>query len=476
MQDLELIESVGIEMEFSSINRKDRSFTKKLADNLRHYRAIHDASCETPIDTFFGIPIDLETDESKEILGQFITSQIIGGEIVSPIINSNAPDWVNDIRLLCDLLKEFGEKEDTVRDSFHVHVNISQEVPLFVLKNLLHLSGHFEMHLYKLGGLGRANRGEENHFIYQRPYLGFGPPCIKQQIPDKKTGQVKTKILPILNFKDLLASESKKQFFLRYGDSIYHADHGTRYCTQRYMSVNFFPILTQGSIEFRTANKCLNPDYIIAWTNFCKAIVSQAFSGRKMSNFFMKYNPLHRNTEIREDYFLESLERLESLDPTTIDVLFDIWNSSPTPYFDNVARYSHLPNPTVYRANLNYYPKTISKNHVKKPNFIDVHVLQNERPRMPRLRVGGINVNPVPAFINERAFVHFDGMIAGDNLNKEWNDVMLSFIKLDNDKIVLDWNQVNEDGDVIRDGTLNLGIVEEFNMEVFVEQIWDGDI
>jgi len=465
-QNLELIESVGIEMEFSSIDRGDAKFLKELRKNLGNYKAIHDASCETPIDTFFGIPIDLETDESRETLGRFLQVKIIGGEIVSPIINSNSPQWVNDVRVLCELLQDFGEQEDTVRDSFHVHVNISRQVPLFVLKNLLHLCGHFELHLFKLGGMGRINRGEENHYIYQRPYLGFGPPCISQRVHDV------TKTFPIMDFNDLLVSKDKTDFFRRYGDSNYQVDNGGRYVTQRYMSVNFYPILTQGSIEFRTANKTLNSDYIIAWTNLCKSLVEKAFSTRKLSKFFRKYNPLHANLELPEQYFLESLETLDILDITTIDILLDIWRNSPTPHFDNVARYSHLPNPTRY-SHGNYYPKAIAKKHVEEADFIDVHQLQRDRPRNPRPALNlRREVAPMaidPNFRIEVNWINFEEMVPGDDKEVEARDFLFYFWMNDDHEISMDWTRFDEDGEIRNDGSEFLGGIAEYELNAYMD-------
>jgi hypothetical protein len=483
MSQLELIESVGIEMEFSSIDRNDVNFLNELQRHLLEYRAIHDASCETPIDTFFGVPINFETDESRNILGRFTQSRIIGGEIVSPVINSNAPQWVEDVRALCALLIEHGEKENTLRDSFHVHVNISREAPLFVLKNLLHLTGHFEMHLYKLGGLGRLNRGEDSDYTFMRPYLGFGPPCVEQSLYTKE-GKLRRRILPILNFKDLLAAERKTDFFYRYGNSTYHADRGDRYVTQRYMSVNFYPILTQGSIEFRTANKTLNPDYIIAWTNFCKAIVEKAFSTRKLSPFFKQYNPLHKNNEIPEEYFIESVKKLDALDPTTIDILLDIWNSSPTPHFDNVWRYTHLKQPTKFPKEGNYFPASVAKKNVKKPNHIDVHNLQRRNRPAKIGQNFAVNNNimnfaghPPPlnmeANVMGHEIVKLGHMDVGETFEYESNDGFWYFyFKIGNDEdefgVNVDWTRYDEEGEDINSGIDSFPALNNFDVTTFI--------
>lgn len=383
----EIINSVGIEMEFMNVNRNDKGFLRDLNKELHGYRADHDASCESPIETFLNYPIVFESNDNRKKLAPFLGSLIVGGEIISPIRNSLSPNWVLEIEHLCKVLYEHGEREDTIRDSFHVHVNISRDVPLSVLKNLLLFCGMYEAFLYRLGGMGRINRGVENDFIYERPYLGNGPPVITLE-----------NNYPILDYDDLLASETKQEFFERYGNADYWAQRTTRYVTCRYMSVNFYPILTQGSIEFRTANKTLNPSYIIAWTNFCKAIVSTAFHTKKLA--VSRFRPLYENRDIDIREFLEAIRILE-LDDDTLDVLTEIWELSPTPDFDNVWTKTHLRDAPNF-AQTNYRPKPIEED-IKEANHVDVHMLQreqarNEVPQIP-FRVEGapfprINLQP----------------------------------------------------------------------------------
>ncbi len=355
----ELINSVGIEMEFMSVNRSSLNFRDDLQKELANYRIDHDASCESPIETFLNYPIVFKDEVSKKELSPYLGSIVVGGEIISPVSNSLSPQWVHEIEHLCKVLYEHGEREDTVRDAFHVHVNITRDVPLHTIKNLLQFTGAYEAILYRLGGMGRINRGVENDYIYERPFLGNGPPVVND-------GKIK---FPIVDYNDLMGATTKQEFFERYGDAGHYSNRGVRYVTCRYMSVNFYPILTQGSIEFRTANKTLNPRYIIAWTNFCKAIVGTSFYNRDLQLNTLR--PLAENREIGVNEFVDSLRPLD-LDNSTIDVLVEIWEESPTPEFDNVWRYSHLPDQTRFVGN--YRPKAITE-MVKKSRHVDLHVL-----------------------------------------------------------------------------------------------------
>ena len=395
----EIIDSVGIEVEFSNFNRNDKNIQSIISKNLPGYKHVHDASCETPIATFAntGLRIDFEDDNDFDKLEQVCAPATIGGEIVSPIRNSCGPDWIKEIFKLCELLWDLGEDENSSRDSLHIHVNVSHDAPFFVIRNLLKLTATFEAILFRLGGMGRINRGIENNYCYMRPFLGNGIPIIQQNWKNKR------RRLPIMIFDDLMNAKDKNEFFDRYGDSRIQAGGRTRYVVQRYMCVNFYPILTQGSFEFRTANKTLKPEYIIAWTNFCKALVEKAYSTRDEKSFEDAVRPLAENREISEEEFLSSLSYLSALDMDTTEVLTQIWNLSPTPEFDNILRYTHLENYPTYSGQYgDYLPAELpTETEVNKAEFTDVHALNREQrhwdnpPRIepPRIaRWGGVNI------------------------------------------------------------------------------------
>lgn len=366
----QIIDSVGIEIEFSEVDRKSRNFLNDIQSNLPRYQVKHDASCETPTATFGGVPVNFGSDADRKIMSQFCAKAIIGGELASPIIDSNAKQWINEVVLFCDILKAHGETENSKRDSFHVHVNVSREAPLYVLQNLVRMILAYEAIMFRLGGMGRMNRGEENQYTYQRPYLGNGPPIVSYE----------KSLYPILSPEHLLASTSIEQFFERFGDSWHCKNKVGRYVSQRYMVVNFYSILNLGSLEFRTANKTLNPEYIIAYTNFCKAFVQKAWERNIEEELQGLERPLYENREISVEEFDNAMSMLNLLKGDTINALLRIWSSSPTPRFDNVRRFSHLPEPSTWSRGSDKPDKLTADEaaNVEEAIFLDVHELNRQ--------------------------------------------------------------------------------------------------
>jgi hypothetical protein len=396
--NMELIDSVGIEVEFSNFDRQCKRFNESKGQRLPGFKIVHDASCESPADLFAdtSFTIKFDNEEDRDFFSNLLNRTIIGGEIISPIAHSKAPEWVQSIYELCNLLYEFGEDEESVRDSFHVHVNVSRSIPLRALKNLLRLTATFEAILFRLGGMGRMNRGVENHYCFCRPFLGNGPAIVEYRNPNDEY----PKNYPIMVYEDLMSAETKQDFFDRFGNSHHHAQRKKRYITPRYMCVNFYPVLTQGSFEFRTANKTLNPEYIIAWTNFCKAFVEKAFWSKEELDYEDKVRPLHENREISDDEFLLALSYLDSLDEDTNSVLLEIWQKSPTPLFDNLLRFTHLREPT--RWGCDYLPKPLPrKTEIMQAEFLDIHHFENVPQQREGRRNQGFDANIPPDVLND---------------------------------------------------------------------------
>jgi hypothetical protein len=434
MSEHEIVESVGIEMEFSNFDRESRRLRGIMQDGeLFNYKLKHDASCES-FQEFFAdtdLPISFENKKDLEILASIVKITKIGGEIVSPIRHSGSKTWIKEIYKLIDIMKTFGEDETSTRDSFHVHVNVTQSIPLVAIQNLLRITLSLEAILFRLGGMGRMNRGQENNYCFCRPFLGNGPPVIKQ-----RWGNNKVSTIPICLADELLQAETKEEFFNRYGDSIYYAQRSVNYVTQRYMCVNFYPILTQGSFEFRTANKTLNPDYIIAWTNLCKAIVDKAFICRDEELYDNVQRPLYENREISRDEFLSALDYYPKLDEDSKLVLTDIWEKSPTPIFDNNWRFSHLREPTTF-VQKDYAPKSLGADvNVEQATFVDIHHLERLERRGHEFGHGLLRGNPhfdaAPRVDDRRE--ENNGLNIGPGLRAENNN------KIHVDDMYIDWN------------------------------------
>jgi hypothetical protein len=457
----EIIDSVGIEMEFSSIIRDSREFMNAATKLVPGFQLDHDASCETPEIVLGNIPIRFKSDKDQAILGGLCRKAIVGGEIKSPISMSTSDEWAHSVYNLCELLKSFGETEESQRDSLHVHINVSKEIPLFVLKNLIRLATAFEAIIFRLGGMGRMNRGESNDFIYQRPFLGNGPPVVWDY---DVTGKDKH-CYPAMNIDDLMSSATKREFFERYGNAYSFAQR-VRYSTCRYMVVNFYSILTYGSLEFRSANKTLNPDYILAWVNFARAFVEKAFVGRDESFFEQIARPLSDNREIPTHEFVTALGYLNSLDVTTKNILLEIWMASPTPKFDNVWRFSHLPQPTRFGNTTVYRPNHVDPLTVQNARFVDLHVLEGNPPPVQnledlpvglgrRIDFGNINIDGMRERIQAQHLERMPFMIdVGTGLcdmflmqvdhmyDITWRDVGFCLTRIERDGIIMvknDW-------------------------------------
>lgn len=489
MMNHEIIESVGIEMEFSNLDRKSNKLQQSLTDkNLINYRLVHDASCESMREFFADtdLPIEFAEEDSLKSLAPIVRRVIIGGEVVSPIRHSGRKEWIKEIYNLVEILQQFGEDESSERDSFHVHVNVSQSIPLFAVQNLLKITFILEAILFRLGGMGRINRGITNNYCFCRPFLGKGPPVIQQKWNNGKISNI-----PICDPIKMLNAETKEEFFNYFGDSIYHAHNGVRYVTQRYMCVNFYPILTQGSFEFRTANKTLNPEYIIAWTNLCKAIVDKSFTCRDEESYEKIYRPLHENKEISIDELVDALSYYPKLDEDTVDVLADIWEKSPTPMFDNAWRYSHLKDPTRYRNTKNA-PKSLGDQVVEQATFVDIHQIQENEENNRELHLGaGLGFVPgqMPRFEGERPQVRAAPQVRiGRESRSGIHEIAIHRMEVEYhaqwDADLFNISFFRDRNDLVNMTTYNRDTEEEerrifplinwFNLQRIIDQLYDG--
>jgi len=488
MMNHEIIESVGIEIEFSNLDRRSKKLQQNLINkNLRNYRLVHDASCESMREFFADtdLPIEFTGKDDLETLAPIVRKAVIGGEVVSPIRHSGHKDWIKEIYDLVEVLQQCGEDENSERDSFHVHVNVSQSIPLFAVQNLLKITLILEAILFRLGGMGRINRGVSNNYCFCRPFLGNGPPVIAQ-----KWGNGKISNIPICDPEKMLNAESKEDFFNYFGDSLYYAQHNVRYVTQRYMCVNFFPILTQGSFEFRTANKTLNPEYIIAWTNFCKAIVDKSFTCKDDESYEKLYRPLYENREISVKELIEALSYYPKLDEDTVDVLADIWEKSPTPMFDNLWRFTHLKEPTRYNDSKRA-PKSLGDVEILDAEFVDIHQIQENDANNLDIRLGeglGGFLGGPPRLVAEGPRMRPEIRISENNTSN-LNEIATHRMQLGYicrwDAELFDISLIRETPDSVKIVVYNRDIEEEevrilhelqwFNLQLIIDDLFDGN-
>jgi len=360
----------GFELEFTQVNRDNGSFNREF-HTLRDYQIVHDGSVETPILSLGNKLIDVEQTSDKD-LSKLLDANIRmrgGGEIVSPIL-SDVIDWRRHVYKICTILRLYGEPETTSRDSFHVHINVGNSVSLVSLKNILRRFSNCEAILYRLGGMGRPNRGVDNDFIFQRPYVLYGPIAV----------EYKSYVVPSLNYDTLLKATTKQEFFDMLGSSTYHMRNGVKYITTRYMAVNLFCVLTYGTVEVRHANKTLDADYLIAWIDLCRELVKSCIEPYQEKDYIDNIQMyLAYNRAVDYDEFNEFLNCLK-LSSNTIMTLHEIWNASPTPYFDNVPRFSHLQNPTTWaESNWVGSPYEVKVERARAIHYRDVDHAFNQR-------------------------------------------------------------------------------------------------
>ncbi len=376
-------EQVGIEIEYTDVISKKIPELYEIIKN-REITITHDASVESPSELFALDDKPISGRTINSVLNRsLITKATIGGELVTPIINTSIKNWILPFDDIFGILKQFGERENSKRGSIHIHINMDRDssqgnrFTLNILKRLWVLAGFFEAAFFKLGAVGKPHRGENMDFIYYRPITALGPPAVKDG-----NGQYR----PLLDFADVLTSTSTLEFFIKCGD-IYNAEG--RYHPSRYMWINFYNMRAPNAhLEFRVFNKTLRWDYLYSLVELCKAFVSTAY---RLSNAEVKKltggrivgisNP--PNKENDRDYFNDVIEFLEIKDKYVADTLSRIWDSSKYPNYVNDRVFSHLTGRALTFSNnetMEIAPKVLrdeNLKYIRKAKFFDVHTFEN---------------------------------------------------------------------------------------------------
>ena len=375
---------VGIEIEYTDIipNR-----IPALYDEIKNRELVitHDASVESPSELFTLDRKPISGRTLNTVLNRVLISQeTIGGELVTPVINTTNPNWILPFDRMFGILKQYGEREDSKRGSIHVHINMDRDkedgrgFSLDILKRLWVLAGFFEAAFFKLGAVGRTHRGENMDFVYYRPITELGPPIIRDGNGEHR---------PLMNFADVLTSRNTLEFFIKCGD-IYNAE--SRYHPSRYMWINFYNMRAGNPhLEFRVFNKTLRWDYLYSLVELCKAFVATAY---RLSNDELKTitrnrvvgisNPPNKEDDAR--YFNDLLQFLEITDEHVTNTLTRIWDSSTYPEYINDRVYSHLMGRTACfhsMETMEIAPSLLNEEelkYIRTPKFFDVHNLQGE--------------------------------------------------------------------------------------------------
>lgn len=368
---MKLGESVGIEIEVEEIS--PRFFNGRFRDERQEifFSTTSDASCETERFEFNNLPV--YNLSGLEIPNIQLNRNVFGAEFVSSIIDTER-DYLPALKYITKQLFSLGESPKGYRAGFHVHVNTPSN--LRILKSILRLGRNLEQVFFLLGGMGYDFRGKKNDSIYCRPITKKGPLCVQTGFG---------RFVQVFNISDLLATTTTDEFLLKYGNL--NALNG-HYLPVRYHWLNLVNLFGRGSLEFRVFNKTLNPTYIYAVVEFCKAFsqyaIQSSFSSLK-DDGLLKENSVFDVREDSRDYiiktFLKFAER-STMKQDVVDIILDILSLSdinsiilPDQYtFCHLQFHARGNRSPVHWQNGGYNPPKIDTSAIKIPEFEDLHV------------------------------------------------------------------------------------------------------
>lgn len=331
---MSVIDHLGIEIEFYNVSQSDMyEFINRKGINAR---VTNDASCTHRIRRYGNINITADefnvlNDTNYANWGNTIH---VGGEVVSGILHSEEAKWFNPINDILKFLEDNGEKP-SLTTALHVHLNFGTfgTVPIFALHAMLDIWSRLEATMFRItqGEMG-FSRGTENlDHCYCRPIVPFnGPHIIRDSDGYYRPNQ---------ELEKLHNAKTTKEFF----QSLARSDRNTHhYYVSKYHAINFLPILRQGTVELRTANLTLNPDYVYTWVKIFQKMVALSY-GAKVKNPIDYDRPLqplgYNDNSFTYEDLIETLDLRESRVQKTLQKLWSI--SSWTPAVNGFMR-SHL--------------------------------------------------------------------------------------------------------------------------------------
>lgn len=357
-------ETIGIEFECDNLCSDE---INRWRQNNPEWRTTRDASVETDV-TNFG-PVNITKYANNTYLPER-SKRTIGTEILSPILDSNK--CFSDILKLTTYLEEAGESSESERSSIHFHISLSSP-SLKVLKTIIRLGRHFETLFFYLGGMGYKFRGVSNDSIYCRPITSYGPSCVPYR----------GEYAQCFNLPDLIKiPEDVESFWAIYGDSYNHTD---KYSPVRYTWLNLLPMFSysqtfKGTLEFRIFNKSLNPFYIYSamyiCKKFCQLALSMGYSDFKNLDM-LKTLSIYENGKGLALNLLDKFHELADISEI-MDVARKIVVATPDINLPGTYVHTHKQISGRYWEVSNYTPKIIPKKEIKKPIYVDIHVLRGE--------------------------------------------------------------------------------------------------
>jgi hypothetical protein len=319
--------SVGIELEVTNLTE---GWTRNMLESnrgLNNWIMHHDGSTISHGYQFPGLPYTVAEQRIAHDNNPSLRSSQVsrGAEIVSPIIDTSKPSWTQPLYTICDWLVNQGHELPGTFTSTHVHV-AAGGLPIYTLKNLLRIWRFLEAPIFRLSCAElRQHRGEtRKDYAYCRPLSS--PLVIFDQ---------NNHLRPSFDVPSLLKAQSLDDFFLGYGATNPQTEP-IRYHPARYCAFNMLPLLTIGTVEFRTFNETTNPQTIQTWVELCKAIVNTAFTTKGLGDDDYPQLPLGYNGQ----YDLGSMQTLLELPDEIMFRIEQLWKTSDWCKFDNIPLFN----------------------------------------------------------------------------------------------------------------------------------------
>jgi len=306
----EIGRAFGVEIEFASIPQQEViEFVN--SNFLRGTRVVNDASCHS----------------SEYRLGNFIVPEesawgerrTTGGEVVTTILEMDDNGaWMKPFNALLSFFRNNGEKPNS-KTSIHFHFSFGNRdtIPVKVLHGLLELWKRIEDPIFRItqGEFGYS-RGE-NHLdhLYCRPIVDrYGPHIILDYDEVYR---------PCFELNKLLKTTSTKEFF----QSLCRSDSpSSHYWPPKYHALNLFSIVDKGTIEFRTPNVTLNPDFLYTWGIIFRRIVEKSYGSFVKPPVDMSRPVLPLGSKNNGFSYGDLIEILEIQDTRARKTIETLWN------------------------------------------------------------------------------------------------------------------------------------------------------
>lgn len=437
------LDTVGIELEGEGLTRDDvtRAIYNPIYPQLdndprtpRTLEITRDASTES-IFKYVKISgssrllmVYNHTKASKHFRSASGDSQRLGYEVVI------SPRSVDDLtKLIPRIMIPLENAGDFITERAAIHFHVGFVNNLRLLKRLLRILLAIDPLLFRLGGMGRENRGNSNLYAYARPLLYptcvpvsgnvptpprrrvtfssasattsstsriNGAPSMTIRELEERAARIREEIetdqaersggsensgnyAQIINTDRAMQAENITQFWESMG--IFVNYNGTpHYHPARYLGCNFYAIPAHGTIEFRHFNQSFDHSLVVSIAKFLRTVVEVSTVARKKD--IQMFDVADPATDFSTDdalYLMESILKIayeqemeNTYDDNDIATMLESYERSSFPQVKWHSVKTHLrefslPRELVERAGLEYVKRPFS------PKHIDIHNIKN---------------------------------------------------------------------------------------------------